>query len=232
MPTRLSDPSERLGSENVLLPVAAYRLLPTCLLGEALRHFALATTSPESMDRQVAPYLGSSLEAPAKDKLSYEPEHHDLLTFLAASQRLQLDFLPITWQPKLTPLGYGGTAGVSQSAVDVQTSFAYKRMYTEEGSSTNFMRLTAEAAALKSKSVVGHPNIVQLEGICWEIESKTDRVLPVLVSEKAELGDMRRFMATEDGRNVDMDTRIKWCLELAGALHSLHSGGKLSEDFD
>jgi serine/threonine protein kinase len=183
------------------------------------------------MDRQVAPYFGSSLEAPVKDKLSYEPEHHDLLTFLAASQRFRLDFLPITWQPKLTVLGYGGTARVSQSAVDVQTSFAYKRMYTEEESSNNFMRLTAEVAAFRSKSVVGHPNIVQLEGICWEVESKTDRVLPVLVFEKAEFGDMRRFMATEDGRNVDMDTRIKWCLELAGALHSLHSGGKFIRGF-
>ena len=182
------------------------------------------------MNRGAAPYFGSSLEAPLNEKLLYNPRYHDLLTFLADSQQLGVDFLPITWQPKLA-LGKGGTAGVNESVIDIRTSFAYKRMYTETEDSKNFKRLTAEVAVLKSKVVAGHPNIVQLEGICWEIVPQSTHVLPVLVFEKAEFGDMRLFMATEKGRNTDMNTRTEWCVELAGALHSLHNGGRKIEAF-
>ena len=136
-----------------------------------------------------------------------------------------MDLLPITWQSQLGVLGTVGTSRVSQSAVDLRTSFAYKRMYAEARSYKNYERLTAEVAALKSESVRGHPNIVQLEGICWEVQPANNRVLPVLVFEKADYGNLREYMAAE-GMSADFNTKVQWCADLAGALHSLHISGK------
>jgi serine/threonine protein kinase len=98
-------------------------------------------------------------------------------------------------------------------------------MYAEARSYKNYERLTAEVAALKSESVRGHPNIVQLEGICWEVQLANNLVLPVLVFEKADYGNLREYMAAE-GMGADFNTKAQWCADLAGALHSLHVNGK------
>jgi hypothetical protein len=163
--------------------------------------------------------------APSTDQGEQGSQRHDLITFLAASQLLKVDLLPITWQPQLGVIGTGGTARVSQSAVDIRTSFAYKRMYSNASNERNYEQLAAEVAALKAQFILGHPNIVQLEGICWELNSTDRRVLPVLVFEKADHGDLKQFMEVA-GRTVEFGTRAKWCVDLAGALQSLHVNGK------
>jgi hypothetical protein len=46
---------------------------------------------------------------------------------LAISQRLGIDFLPITWRPALGLLASGGTAEILQSPINQHMSFALKR---------------------------------------------------------------------------------------------------------
>jgi hypothetical protein len=66
---------------------------------------------------------------------SWEPEeilrksesHFDLISFLSAVQSSAVDLLPLTWRQAEESLGRGGTAFISQSLVDRDTSFAFKR---------------------------------------------------------------------------------------------------------
>jgi serine/threonine protein kinase len=85
--------------------------------------------------------------------------------------------------------------------------------------------LTAEMMAYTHPSIVGHPNISQLEGFCWEISPDNSQLLPVLVFREADFGDMKKFMKTDRGRSSSLQERIKWCAELAKALKVLHKNG-------
>jgi serine/threonine protein kinase len=158
--------------------------------------------------------------------------HHNLLTFLAAAQGKEVDILPITWQGDLNFIGHGGTADLSQSAVDIYTSFAFKRMRLGQDDraieKANFDMLTAEMMAYTHPTIVGHPNISQLEGFCWEIGPDNSQLLPVLVFREADFGDMEKFMKTDRGQSSSLQERIKWCAELAKALQVLHENGDSS----
>jgi len=68
-------------------------------------------------------------------------------------------------------------------------------------------------------------NVVTLEGICWEFPSNGP-ISPVLVFEKAPLGDLDDFIASADGAQVPLSERINICLKIAKALRILHSQRK------
>ena len=51
----------------------------------------------------------------------------DFLSILGIVQKLDIDFLPIIWQPALDAAGNGAIAEIRQSLINVQTSFAFKR---------------------------------------------------------------------------------------------------------
>ena len=163
-------------------------------------------------------------------------EIYDFITVLELAQGVQLDFLPITWQVGLGRIGQGATAAVQQALIHLQTSFAFKRVKRSPSSCNQYdstriyQVLLAEVAVLTMPSIRFHPNIVRLEGICWDIDPLLDDVWPVLVFEKTPHGDLETFMGEIAGKSVDIRGRLKYCVEIAIAIISLHSLGEKFEE--
>jgi hypothetical protein len=155
--------------------------------------------------------------------------HYDFISFLAMAQRSNVDLLPITWQPALDSLGRGATAEISQSLVSLQMSFAFKRtalsnslQQGQEHERRALRALISEVSVLSHPLIRRQPNIINLEGICWEIVEE-DKVLPVLVFEKAQLGDMHRFMDSDQGKAFRIEDRLKMCIGVGTAVMVMHS---------
>jgi hypothetical protein len=155
--------------------------------------------------------------------------HCDFISFLAVAQHCKIDLLPITWQPALDIVGAGATARISQSFINLQVSFAFKRTtiskYPQGRLMNNrtFQALMSEISVLSHPSVRAHPNIINLEGICWEIPYDESRALPVLVFEKAQLGDMQKFMNSDHGKELYFEVRLELCAHIAAAVMVMHS---------
>ena len=149
---------------------------------------------------------------------------YDLLTFLGIAQSLNIDFLPITWDAGEASIGQGGTAEISQSSVNLETAFAFKRLspvdpaLSEARLDEIFKALIAELCVLGHKSIRGHRNINKLEGICWDIEPEGERVWPAFVFEKTQHGDLKTFMEHGVGTRLDLRNRLRLCAEIATAV--------------
>src|SRR5437868_376500 len=112
------------------------------------------------------------------DIASYHPapvkikSHCDLISFLAVAQSCNTAFLPVTWESRIDKLGAGAIAEISQSLINLQTSFAFKRTaisnFPQGGLLDNrtFQALMSEILVLSHPLIRGHPNIISLEGIC------------------------------------------------------------------
>jgi hypothetical protein len=74
---------------------------------------------------------GSLLRTAAPAKSTATESQYDFLSFLSIAQNLEIDFLPITWQPALSCIGQGGTAKIRQALVNLQMSFAFKRLVSK-----------------------------------------------------------------------------------------------------
>ncbi len=61
--------------------------------------------------------------------------------------------------------------------------------------------LLAEISILSHPTIRRHPNVVNIEGICWDVTADEGKVWPVLVSEKTGHGDLKRFMTKGAGIN-------------------------------
>ena len=154
----------------------------------------------------------------------------DLISVLSVAQQYKVD-LPITWLHALGPLGRGATAEISQSLISIQTGFAFKRShspttatsYAPHEVDTNLKTLVSELLVLENPLIRCHPNIIDLQGICWEVKVDSEDVWPVLVFERAQLGDLQMFMDSEDGRTSSFDTRIELCIGIAKAIMTMHS---------
>jgi Protein tyrosine and serine/threonine kinase len=153
--------------------------------------------------------------------------HYDFISFLGVAQRLRIDFLPITWQPALDKVGEGGTADIRQALINLQMSFAFKRLKwpRQVGSdeSRSFLALISEVSILGHPSIRNHPNIIKLDGICWDISPDDEKVWPVLVFEKAQNGDLDRFMNSDTGKSLCLEERLKLCSDIATAVKDMHS---------
>ena len=161
---------------------------------------------------------------------------YDLLTFLGIAQSLNIGFLPISWDVGQASIGKGGTAEISQSSVNLETAFAFKRpssvdlALSEAKKTAIFEALAAEISVLGHRSIRGHPNINRLEGICWDIEPDGERVWPVLVFEKTQHGDLKTLMEQGAGTRLDLRDRIRLCAEVAMAVSDLHLNGEQSKN--
>jgi hypothetical protein len=144
----------------------------------------------------------------------------DLIAFLSLVQKYDVDFLPITWQPALSTLGVGGSGTISQSTFITDMPLAFKR-YHEDG---DFLPIMSEVLILSQPPIQKHPNIINLEGICWEIKPRTEKAVPALVFEKATW-DLDQFMNLEEGMNMSIDDRLKFCANIGSALMVLHAYG-------
>jgi hypothetical protein len=149
---------------------------------------------------------------------------YDFLTFLGIAQSLKIDFLPTTWQPALDTVGLGGTAEIRQALLNLQMSFAFKRLISTQPAerAKNFQALIAEISVLGQSSIRDHPNIIKLEGICWDIIPETGNVWPVLVFEKAQLGDLLAFMEQGAGKTLSLEDRLQLCVDIATAVADMH----------
>jgi hypothetical protein len=182
--------------------------------------------------------MSESNQTAVPSKESASKGHGDLISFLAVAQECGLEFLPVAWQSALDSsgrgsLGSGGTAEVSQSLVTVETSYAFKRMSNVQVTAfnlenkllTSFASVRSELLTLNNPAFRDHPNIINMEGICWEIMPIAGTVWPVLVFKKAEFGDLYKFLDSEPGGNVSMDTRIGICVDVARGIAALHASG-------
>lgn len=107
----------------------------------------------------------------------------DLIQFLSIAQHTKTDFLPITWAPFEELAGRGGSAQISQSQINIQTSFAFKRFSEprSDGAELVFKALASEIRVLQNPHTRSSPHVVKLQGICWEFDDSSGTIYPVLV---------------------------------------------------
>lgn len=167
---------------------------------------------------------------------------YNLITLLAAVQELGIPILPITWQPKRQLLGRGGTSQVNQALLNLHTRFAFKRVSGKDKLGTPeeevFRRFINEIAVLWHPSVRSHSNILELQGICWDVPlgedwnhtevtssnpSNIDKVWPVLVFQGSPFCDLYQFAAGEIGRELSISDRLRICLDIGKALAHMQS---------
>ncbi|KAF8538086.1 hypothetical protein BDD12DRAFT_911052 [Trichophaea hybrida] len=158
----------------------------------------------------------------ASTNRTYGNHQNDLIAFLSIVQKCHIDFLNITWQPSLSILGQGGTGIVSQSTFNGEMSLAFKRFQDSGDSDQAFLPLMSEVLILSQPQIQSHPNIINIEAICWEIKPLTQKAIPVLVFEKAAW-DLKQFMNVHEGMNTSIDDRLKICAEIGSAIMALHA---------
>jgi hypothetical protein len=148
---------------------------------------------------------------------------NDLIAFLSIVQKCNVDYVPITWQASLTTLGVGGSGTISQSTFITDMPLAFKRFHDGD-SEIDFLPLMMEVLILSQPHIQSHPNIVNLEGVCWEVKPRTEKVIPVLVFEKAAW-DLQQFMDVSEGVNMSINERLKLCADIGSAIMTLHAYG-------
>lgn len=187
--------------------------------------------------------LGSRLSSIASDsgqlpspiKIPSMSLHNDLISFLAVAQYYELDFLSIAWQASLGQIGKGGTSEIRQSTLDTEESLAFKciarlgqRVFSESDEQRAFNALVSEISILGHPLIRYHQNIVNIEGICWELPLASEKVWPVLILEKSQLGDLQSFICSEEGRMLSFEERLSLCTDVGSALSTMHQYRKTS----
>lgn len=154
----------------------------------------------------------------------------NLLTFLLIAQSLKIDFLPITWAPALERVDRGGTSEIRQSLVNIETAFAYKRFILEvKDEEQAFQALIAELTILGREGIRANENLVRLEGVCWD--PSPEKVWPVFVFEKAEMGNLMSFMKDIEskGEFLEFSERLELCADVGRGIWVMHSCCEFSQ---
>ncbi|OQV08763.1 Protein kinase domain-containing protein [Cladophialophora immunda] len=158
--------------------------------------------------------------------------HPPLLRLLSIAEALEVNVLPLTWRPALEGLGRGATSQIRQSPLNAQISLAFKRfggaaneigdMAEVEWRARQYDAIVSEVMALSTPKIYDHPNIANLEGICWEVETVSGEIWPVLAFRKAECGSLDNFLSLPDAKDMDFDDLIDICGEVAKGLRIMH----------
>jgi len=112
--------------------------------------------------------------------------------------------------------------------MNLETSFAFKRVWRKDQAATSaaseaiFDSIIREMMILRHPSIQQHPNIVELQGICWDIPYD-EKVWPVLVFEKSQYGDLYEFAKRDVGRQLAFSERLRLCLDIGTAVADMHS---------
>lgn len=164
--------------------------------------------------------------------------HPPFIKLLAIATALDVNILPLTWRPDLEVLGEGATGRVNQSHLNTEVSLAFKR-FSRANTITNipscdmrslqYKAITAEIVALSCPDVYDHPNIVNLEGVGWEVVEDSEEVWPVLVYRKAECGNLNDFLSLPEGAAMELDDLVSVCGEVAKGLRIMHLCGTLPQ---
>ncbi|KAK6338061.1 hypothetical protein TWF696_001532 [Orbilia brochopaga] len=172
---------------------------------------------------------------------------YNLLRVLTTAQSRNIDFVGITWQAALGTIGKGGEGEISQADISIKDKFAFKRSVAigakTKDDSDIFQELNSEVQVLGHPKIRSHPNIVSLEGLCWEINIRPgsrdwlgraspdkEKVWPVLILDKAPYGDLEKFMRTEKGRSIKLADRMQLCAQVASALKTMHMNNIIHGD--
>jgi hypothetical protein len=159
---------------------------------------------------------------------------YDLITFLAVIQKLQIEILPITWQAARQPIGVGATGRINEALINLHTSFAFKcvsdRHKERESKEAIIQILINEVTVLGHEHIRNHPNIVELQGICWDVSNDEgdDKVWPVLVFKKTQYADLYNCAMLPVGRELCFTERLKLCTDVGTAIWDMHSNSRLS----
>ncbi|KAI1111819.1 hypothetical protein F5Y14DRAFT_424139 [Nemania sp. NC0429] len=173
----------------------------------------------------------------------------NLITFLAAVQNLEVEILPLQWQSTRSLIGKGGTSQISQAVINLETSIAFKRVSEQDKLRLDdeeiFRRIISEILVLAHEGIRGHPNILELQGVSWDVSSppkgnsseiqsaesmKDTKIWPVLLFEMSRYGDLGRFAALPAGRSLDHSARLDICLQIGTALATMNSNGVVHGD--
>jgi hypothetical protein len=170
--------------------------------------------------RSGQPHSIATPTEPVKQEL-----HWDLISFLATAQALKIDLLSIAWHPGLDRAGKGGTSEIQQLMVKSQDYLAFKRFeYSGDARTTEraiYQELISEILVLGHVALTHHPHIQPLLGICWHMRDD-NRMWPVLVSEKAEHGNLHEFMTSPIGRDLPLPSKLSILIGVATALRDMH----------
>ena len=173
------------------------------------------------------------------------PTPVDLITFLEIAQKLDIDLLPVRWQPALERIGFGGSGEIREASLSRNDSFAFKRAIPHGVDTINnhvLPFLIAEISILGHHSVRDHPNINRLQGVCWDIYSPVGHrqvfsrkmdidptasaIIPVLVFEKTVHGDLHQFMEKGPGRKFSLSEKLQLAADIAQAVADMHSNSE------
>jgi serine/threonine protein kinase len=112
-----------------------------------------------------------------------------------------------------------------KALINAQTSFAFKSFRTSpQTNKSEFQELINEMILLSHPLIREHPHIVRLEGICWDIPRES-HISPVLVFEKAHMGDLDHFLTSNKGGDLSMKDRLNICVHIGIAVRDMHSNG-------
>ncbi|KAJ3576582.1 hypothetical protein NPX13_g3648 [Xylaria arbuscula] len=200
---------------------------------------------PQAFEGDLTSLRDSPKATRAKSKKNKDEEGcYSLLSCLACAQHCRVDFTGFSWINAQGMLGRGGQGVVAQTRASVDTVFAFKRRRPIRGILTTqaaakdhaFREICSEIMALGHEDLHHHENIVQLIAISWEIENVRDWrfqadvvIWPVMILEKAELGDLGNFLRGK-GRETDFPTRLRMCAGIASALAAVHKNGIIHGD--
>jgi len=204
----------------------------------SLQYFSFAMADPRPTPNSESSYIqfsrGSAVftsTAPADCTAFGAETCTNLIRFLSVAQKNKVNLLATSWLPALESLGPGRSGEVSQSFLDARSGLAFKRpivLSTPRSEEIAFNSLISEISVLCHPSISSHPNIVDLEGICWEVSRESAKVWPVLVFLKADLGSLKTFIGSDAEESRSFDTRLGLCIQIAEGILALHRSSEPS----
>ncbi|RBQ99950.1 hypothetical protein FVER53590_12516 [Fusarium verticillioides] len=151
----------------------------------------------------------------------------------------------VAWEPGRQLIGRGGTSQINQSVVTLQASFAFKRVSEEDRLNKTeediYRCLINEVLVLCHPRVRGHSNILDLQGVCWDVSpenqdaaspdlEKQYKIWPVLVFEKSQLGDLFDFAGRPNTQKLTIMERWMVCLDIGKAITHMQSSNVIHGD--
>ncbi len=152
-------------------------------------------------------------------------EEYDLRDFLEVAQSLKIDFLSITWQSALGKVDEGDIVVIYQALINIQATFTFKRLKPFRFA---MRALIAEISILDHSVIRYHSNVANIEEICWNVVDGSEKVWSVLVLEKTRCEDLKKFMTSSSGKELNSKNRLDMLFDVALAVRDLHATGRFS----
>ena len=109
--------------------------------------------------------------------------------------------------------------------IDTQLCRAFNRGSLSLEDDFNLQPILGEVECVAQPPIRQHQNIVDLRGFCWDPEHSPEELRPVLIYEKADLGNLSTFMESQQGF-IHAGDRLKMCADIGSGLAALCACGK------